>query len=425
MEGLQKESLIMYEIQPQLFQLSNGIRVVYLHAPAQVAHLGVTVLAGSRFEKQGEDGLAHFLEHSIFKGTNKRKAFHILSRLDSVGGELNAYTAKEEICVYASFTKEHIARASELLADIILNSNFPVKEINKEKEIILDEINSYLDSPSDKIFDDFEAYLFEGHTLGNNILGTKERVQNFNRDHLMDYVKRFFTSDNMVISFVGDLSKGKLEKILEEDFKSCPIGNHVPLIEKFEPRKTFRIRSKEANYQVHAIVGGLAPSYKEEARRGMTLLTNILGGPALNSRLTLSIREKYGYSYNVEANYTPYVDTGFWSVYLGTDPKYIDKSLSLIRKELKLLRTKKLGVLQLNRAKEQLKGHLALGMDSNSGLMLGLGKSLLLFNQIDTIQEIYQGIDKLTESELMEIANTYFSDDNYSELIFDLSENAN
>jgi predicted Zn-dependent peptidase len=384
--------------------------------------LGITVLAGSRFERKAEDGLAHFLEHCIFKGTSKRKAFHILSRLDSVGGELNAYTAKEEMCVYASFTKEHIRRASELLADITLNSNFPLKEIQKEKEIILDEINSYLDSPSDKIFDDFEEHLFKGHALGNNILGTKERVQGFTRDDLQAYVKRFFTTENMVISFVGEIGRNRLEKILEEDFKNCLPGKHKEIAEKFELNKRFKIRTKEANYQVHAIVGGIAPNYKEESRRGMTLLTNILGGPALNSRLTLSIREKYGYSYNVEANYTPYVDTGFWSVYLGTDPKYIDKSIALIYKELKLLRTKKLGILQLNRAKEQLKGHLALGMDSNSGLMLGLGKSLLLFNQIDTIQEIYQGIDKLEASELLEIANQYFSEENCNELIFDLAD---
>ena len=412
----------MYEIKPEIFSLSNGIRVVYLHTPSQVAHLGITVLAGSRFERKAEDGLAHFLEHCIFKGTTKRKAFHILSRLDSVGGELNAYTAKEEMCVYASFTKEHIRRASELLADITLNSNFPFKEIQKEKEIILDEINSYLDSPSDKIFDDFEEHLFKGHALGNNILGTKERVQGFTRDDLQAYVKRFFTTENMVISFVGEIGRNRLEKILEEDFKNCLLGKHNEIAEKFELNKRFKIRTKEANYQVHAIVGGIAPNYKEESRRGMALLTNILGGPALNSRLTLSIREKYGYSYNVEANYTPYVDTGFWSVYLGTDPKYIDKSIALIYKELKLLRTKKLGILQLNRAKEQLKGHLALGMDSNSGLMLGLGKSLLLFNQIDTIPEIYQGIDKLEASELLEIANQYFSEENCNELIFDLAD---
>lgn len=410
----------MYEIKPKIFTLSNGIRVVYLHAPAHVAHLGITVLGGSRYEKPGEDGLAHFLEHCIFKGTMKRKAFHVLSRLDSVGGELNAYTAKEEICVYASFTKEHIRRASELLADITLHSNFPLKEIQKEKEIILDEINSYLDSPSDKIFDDFEAHLFKGHALGNNILGTKERVQSFTQEHLIDYVGRFFTAENMVISFVGDISIKRLEKILEEDFKACKKSTSLQAVDSFESLQPFRIRSNEANYQVHAIVGGIAPSYKNETRRGMTLLTNILGGPALNSRLILSIREKYGYSYNVEASYTSYADTGFWSVYLGTDQKYIDKSVALIYKELKLLRTKKMGSLQLNRSKEQLKGHLALGLDSNSGLMLGLGKSLLLFNQIDTIEEIYEGIDRLTASELLEIANTYFSEENCSELIFDL-----
>ena len=413
----------MYEIKPVIFNLSNGIRVVYLHAPSQVAHLGITVLGGARFEKDKEDGLAHFLEHCIFKGTKKRKAFHVLSRLDSVGGELNAYTAKEEICVYASFTKEHIRRASELLADITLSSTFPQKEIQKEKEIIIDEINSYLDSTSDKIFDDFEAHLFKGHTLGNNILGTKKNVQGFTREDLIDYVNRFFTADNMVISFVGDISKNKLEKILEEDFKNCLKGNHQPLTEKYQKLPAFKIRSKEANYQVHAIVGGIAPNHKDEHRKGMVLLANVLGGPALNSRLTLSIREKYGYSYNVEANYTSYADTGFWSVYLGTDQKYINRSIALIHKELKILRTKKLGVLQLNRAKEQLKGQFALGLDSNSGLMLGLGKSLLLFNQIDTIQEIYDGIDKLTAEDLLEIANIYFAPENCSELIFDLIEN--
>ncbi len=412
----------MDELKPELFNLSNGIRVVYLHTKSQVAHLGLTVLAGSRFEKPDEEGLAHFLEHCIFKGTTKRKAYHILSRLDSVGGELNAYTSKEEMCIYSSFTKIHIRRAAELLADITLNSNFPEKEIQKEKDIIIDEINSYLDSPGDKIFDDFEAHLFCGHTLGSNILGRKETVKRFNRSNLKDYLRRHFTADNMVLSFVGDISIKRVKLILEEYFHPFPFTKHEPVFEQFDPVSPFNIRTKEANYQVHAIVGGMAPNYKEEARRGMTLLINILGGPALNSRLTLSIRERYGYSYNIEANYTPYVDTGYWSVYLGTDTKYIDKSLSLIHKELKLLRTQKLGTLQLKRAKEQLKGQLALGFDSNSGLMLGLGKSLLLFNQIDTIQEIYSSIDKLSASELLDIANNYFGSDNCSQLIFDLTE---
>ena len=409
----------MYEIKPEIFQLSNGIRVVYLHAAAQVAHMGVTILGGSRFENPEEEGLAHFLEHCIFKGTNKRKAFHVLSRLDSVGGELNAYTSKEEICIYASFTKNHIKRASELLADITLNSSFPVKEINKEKEIILDEINSYLDSPSEKIFDDFEANLFKGHALGNNILGTQESVKSFTRKNLLNYVSRFFTSDKIVISFVGDVPRKQLEKILEADFIACKQKTIETPSNDYYGNTKFKIKTKESNFQVHSLIGGLAPSYIDDSRRSMTLLTNILGGPALNSRLNLSIREKYGYSYNIEASYSTFMDTGYWSVYFGTDKKYLKKSIELVYKELKLLREKKLGTLQLNASKEQLKGHLALGLDSNSGLMLGLGKSLLLFNQIDTIQEIYESIDKLTSIELLEVANQYFTEDNISELIID------
>ncbi len=412
----------MYDIKPEVFTLSNGIRVVYLHAAAQVAHMGVTILAGSRFEKENEVGLAHFLEHCIFKGTKNRKAFHVLSRLDSVGGEINAYTTKEEICIYASFTKNHFRRASELLADITLNSSFPEKEIQKEKEIIIDEINSYLDSPSDKIFDDFESYLFKNHALGNNILGTKESVLSFTREDLLSYVDRFFTSGNMVISFVGDISRKQLEKNLENDFKACKTIDVQPVKNDFSDSTPFKIWTKESNYQVHSVIGGIAPNYLDEKRRTTNLLTNILGGPALNSRLNLSIREKYGYSYTVEAVYSPFVDTGYWAVYFGTDPKYIKKSIDLVYKELKKLRDQKMGVLQLNSAKEQLKGHLALGLDSNSGLMLGLGKSLLLFNQIDTISEIYKSIDKLTAENLLETANIYYDESNISELVFDIEK---
>ncbi len=409
----------MYELEPSIFTLSNGIRLVYMHAPAQVAHLGVTILAGSRYEGEKEEGLAHFLEHCIFKGTKKRRSLHILSRLDSVGGELNAYTTKEEICVYASFTKEYIQRSSELLSDIILNSNFPPKEIEKEKEIILDEINSYLDSPGEKIFDDFEAHLFKGHPLGTNILGTKESVSAFTQEDLLRYIGRFFFTENMVISFVGDVPGPKLIRILEKDFGQLKHKAPMQAPRTFTGYEPFKIRSREANVQVHGIIGGLAPSYNEEQRRAMTLLINVLGGPALNSRLILSVREKYGYSYNIEANYAPFADTGYWSIYFGTDQKYLEKTIRLIYKELRLLREKTLNENQLRNAKTQLKGHLALSLDSNSGIMLGLGKSLLLFNQIDSIQEIYAGIDKLTVKELQEVAEKYFNESSISELIFE------
>ena len=405
--------------EPNIHTLPNGLRVVYLHDDAMVAHLGVTILGGSRFEESGEEGLAHFLEHCIFKGTKKRKAFHVLSRLDSVGGELNAYTTKEEICIYGSFSPEHLERATELLYDITFNSSFPEKEIEKEKEIILDEINSYLDSPSDKVFDDFEALLFPNHSLGNNILGTRESVMAFTRQHLLDYVKRFFYPKNMVVSFVGDIPEAKVVAKIEKYFS---LNNHN--YEKAVPETVFaytpkKIRTKEANYQSHIMLGGMAPGYNDPNRRVFTLIVNMLGGPALNSRLVLSIREKYGYSYSVEANYTPYQEVGYWNVYAGTDKRYINKTIKLIYKELELFRSKKLTDQQLSKAKTQLKGHIALGMDNNSSLMLGYGKSLLVFDQIDTLEEVHKAIDEITVDEVFEIANKYFVSDSITELVFD------
>jgi predicted Zn-dependent peptidase len=420
-EFIQNKSL-MIELEPVIITLSNGIRLVYMHANSVVAHMGVTILAGSRYEQTNEEGLAHFLEHCIFKGTTKRRSLHILSRLDSVGGELNAYTTKEEICVYASFTKEHTARASELLADIVINSNFPAKEIKKEKEIVLDEINSYLDSPSDKIFDDFENYLFRNHPLGANILGTKESVSGFTREDLMRYTERFFFAENIVISYVGDIPVSRLTRILEKDFSPLKRTSTPIKPSTFDAYEPFKIRSQEANFQAHAIIGGLAPGYNSEQRRSMTLLTNVLGGPALNSRLILSIREKYGYTYNIEASYAPYADIGYWSIYFGTDQKYLDKTLKQVYKEIRLMCDEALNEQQLLKAKAQLKGQLALSLDSNSGIMLGLGKSLLLFNQIDSIQEIYAGIDRLTVDELKDVASTYFNEKNISELVFEVGE---
>lgn len=410
----------MIEIKHEIVRLNNGIRLVYLHAPAPVAHLGVTFLAGSRYEHSNEVGLAHFLEHCIFKGTEKRKTLQILSRLDSVGGEINAYTTKEEICVYASFVKNHLSRASELLADIAINSVFPEKEIEKEKEIVLDELNSYLDNPSEKIYDDFEAMIFPDHALGNNILGTPETVQLFDRKALKNYVDRFFFAENSVISFVGDVPLKDLVKLLEKHFSGMKTNLPVYKPETFTHYKVQKKRVQEGNYQSHAVIGGMAPGYSEETRRGMTLLINILGGPALNSRLILSVREKYGYSYNIEANYAPFADLGYWSIYFGTDQKYLNKTLVLVYKELQRLREVPLTPKQLSEAKEQLKGHIALSLDSNVGLMQGLGKSMLLFNQIDTIEEMYASIDKLTSEELQKVAQKYFQEDQISELIFEV-----
>ena len=410
----------MRKFKPTCHILSNGVRVVYLHVPSQVAHIGFFYGAGSRYEKENEVGLAHFLEHCVFKGTTHRKALHILSRIDSVGGELNAYTSKEELCLHASFLKEHVTRTVELLSDISINSTFPKKEIEKEKEVILDELNSYLDSPSDKIFDDFEAVLFKDHSLGNNILGTKESVEGFKHADLKNYVETYFTADNLVVSFVGNLTYKRLETLLEKNLAGMTKTAERAPIDNFSNYKPFQIRTTEANYQAHAILGGIAPSYKRDDRIGMSLLINILGGPALNSRLNLSVREKYGLAYSVEASYSSFVDTGFWQIYYGCEGKNIDRAKDLIFKELNLISTRELSSVQLKRAKEQFKGHLALGMDSNNGLMQGLGKSMLAFNQIDTIEEIHQEIDKITSSDLLRLAIEYFQNQRVSELIFDV-----
>lgn len=412
----------MSEKLPYIFTLPNGLRVVFQPVKNQVAHAGITVLAGSRFELPEEEGLAHFLEHCIFKGTSKRKAFHILSRLDSVGGELNAYTGKEEICIYASFSKTYLSRTFELLADIVFHSTFPEKEIQREKEVVVDEINSYLDSPSECIFDEFENMVFGDHPLGRNILGNQDTVHSFSRDHLISYVNRYFGPENMVLSIVGQFSEKRIHELAQRFFGDYNGNGRSPILNNFTDYRPSSIMKEKSNYQSHGLMGGIAYPYKAPERKAMVLLNNILGGPALNSRLSLSVREKYGYSYSIESNYTPYADTGFFSIYFGTDKRNVQNTLRVIHRELKKLREQKLGVVQLSKAKEQLKGHLALAGESNSGLMLALGKSILIFDQIDSTKEIYQGIDRITTDDILLISNEIFAPEQLTYLIYNQRE---
>ncbi|XOV68477.1 MAG: M16 family metallopeptidase [Fluviicola sp.] len=408
-----------YEIYPKIHTFSNGMRLVYLERKALVAHLGVMILGGSRYERPDEEGLAHFLEHCIFKGTQKRKALDIFSDLDSVGGELNAYTNKEEICIHASFRKDHFGIASELIGDIVQNASFPEEELGKEREVVLDEIISYLDSPSERIFDDFENHVFKNHSLGYNTLGSKESVSGFRREHLMNYMHRFFKASNMVLSFVGDLPFDTVIKQLEEDFGKMNGGDVQDIVTQPNAFEPFKIREKQANYQTHTVIGGQAPSYHDENRRAMTLLTNVLGGPALNSRLTLLIREQYGYAYNIEAGYSSYSDSGLWSIYMGTDRKYLDRALALIYKELAIIRNRGLSKVELEQAKEQLKGHLALSLDSNLELMFSLAKSVLIHGKVDSVAEIYRQVDAISEAEIAEVANTHFDPSQLGELVYE------
>ena len=333
----------MKEQKPEFYTLPNGLRIVHLRNKSEVAHLGITVLAGSRFEEKNEVGLAHFLEHCIFKGTKKRRTFHILSRLDAVGGELNAFTSKEEMCVYASFTKPYLNRGVELLADIIINSTFPNREIEKEKDVVIDEINSYMDNPSEHIFDEFEAQIFANHPLGNNILGTKQSVASFQQEDLIRFTKKFYTPENMVLSVVGPYSLKRVVESAKKYFGDFENSAASPVPLPFSSYLPTQKQVNYSNYQSHVVLGGLAFDLHHDKRLTMAFLTNVMGGPALNSKLSLAIREKHGMAYNVEANYSPFIDSGYHSIYFGTDKKWVDKSIELIHKELKKMKS-----LQLN-----------------------------------------------------------------------------
>ena len=401
-----------------IFTLKNGVRVIHKEINSPASHCGFIINAGSRDEEDSEHGLAHFLEHCIFKGTQKRKAFHILNRIDAVGGELNAYTSKEDTVIYASFLAHHYERAIELLTDITFRSTFPEKEIQKEREIISDEISSYLDSPADQIFDDFEDQIFTNHRLGRPILGTTESLYELGEPELTRFLHKHYVTENLVFSSAGNISTTKLKSLLEKHLEEIPSGSYQSKRKPFDHyHLEQRIQQKEV-YQAHLMLGNTAYSYPDSRRRSMVLLNNILGGPAMNSRLNLNISEKYGFAYNLESNYSSYSDTGIVSIYLGTDSKSLSRATELIYKELEKLRTNKLGVRQLSSAKEQLKGQIALSQESGSSLMMALGKSLLSFNQVDDLETIYRDIDQITAGELLEIANEIFDPAQLSSLTF-------
>ena len=409
-------------MEPNCITFENGIRLVYLHKPSSVAHIGFFFRAGSRFEKEHQTGLAHFLEHCVFKGTKKRSGIQTISRLDEVGGELNAYTAKEELCLHASFPKEHTARAIELLSDISVNPIFSLNEVKKEKEIVFDEINSYLDSPFDKIFDDFEEEFFKGHSLGNNILGKKEELAKFTQKDLNEFVQAYFSKENLVVSFVGDIPLQSIEKHLKKHIKDMPAKGTDIQINPFSGYQPFNIVRKESNYQAHLVIGGMAPNYFNVQRTAMAMLMNMLGGPAMNATLNISLRERHVLAYSIEATYVPYADVGFWQIYVGCESKNIKKSIRLIHKELLRIQNKKISEAKLTRLKQQFKGQLALSMDVNSGLMHSLGKSLLAFGQIDTIEDMHKSIDKITADDIQVLAHKYMQTSEISSLIFDLKD---
>jgi predicted Zn-dependent peptidase len=398
--------------------LDNGIRLVHYRLPGIVAHCGLVINTGSRDEFVPEHGIAHFIEHMLFKGTRKRKAYYILSRLEDVGGELNAYTTKEDTAVHASFIKEDYERAVEIIYDIAFNSVLPEKEIEKEKDVVIEEINSYLDNPAELIFDDFEEQIFADQPIGHNILGTISTVKSFTQKKLSGFISRNYNTDQMVFCSVGNIPDDKVLHLFRKYFEAV-------LKNKREKRETTKwkykssmVEKKMDTFQNHCIIGNIAYDLKDEKRLGMFLLNNILGGQGLNSRLNMSLREKNGLAYNVESAYNPYCDTGAFSIYFGTDNQHLERSIRVTLSELAKLRTIKMGIVQLSKAKNQIKGYLARGYENHENLMLSLGKSLLVFDRIESLEETCIKIDKITASELLAAANEIFDPERLSTLIY-------
>jgi predicted Zn-dependent peptidase len=384
-----------------------------------VSHCGIVINAGSRDEEAGQEGLAHYIEHCIFKGTKKRKTYHILSRLDNVGGEINAYTGKEDTWIYGSFLNEYLDRSLELISDIVLNSTFPQKEIEKEKDVIIDEISSYKDSPGEQIFDDFEELIFENHPLGNPVLGSEESVAKLSRDHILDFIEKNYSSETMVLSVLGDYTLAKVKKLAEKYFESVKRSNtKKEKREEFKIYKPSDIEIEMDTHQVHYIAGGIGYSSADERRTPLHLMNNYLGGPAMNSLLNLEVREKHGIAYNIESSYQPYSDTGVFEIYLGTDKKMFEKSKKLVDKQLKKLRENKLGVNQLQTAKNQVLGQIALAQESGVGTMMGLGTSYLFYDRVDTLSEVFARINKVTAEDILAVANEVLDTSTFSSITY-------
>lgn len=403
----------------EVFTLSNGLKVVHLQNNRPISHCGIMINAGTRDELEDEKGLAHFIEHAIFKGTKKRRAYHILNRLDSVGGEIDAYTTKETTCLYTTFLSEYYDRSIELISDVILNSTFPENELAKEKEVVIDEINSYLDSPADQIYDDFESIVFKNHALGNPILGTKESVRTFDKKKIDTFIGRLYKTENIVFSSVGNISSKKLKVKLEKYFEKLPSGTGSLKRETFTSAKPAIVKEKKDTYQTHCIIGRQLFGSNDSKKIPFTLLNNVLGGPAMNSILNLKVREKYGYTYNIESNYSVYSDTGLFSIYLASDPKYINKCVAAIERELKKLRTAPLSPNKLALSKQQLKGQLSISRESATNIMLSNAKNLLVRGKLNTIKEIHEKIDLIGADELLEVASKYLNFEEMSALYFE------
>jgi predicted Zn-dependent peptidase len=402
----------------RIFTLENGLQCSFQAQRSSVAHVVVAIRAGARDELDHQQGLAHFLEHNLFKGTSKRKAYHILSRLDDVGGELNAYTTKEETIIHASFLKTDFRRALELLYDVLANSTFPEKELEKEKEVIKDEISSYKDAPGESIFDDFEDHIFRGDPLGRNILGTPESVDGLSRADILEFQSRTYTANRIKLAVVGPFGGERVERTVAELFAGFQFADSNWENTFKGDGQPDRVVENLAQFQDHYMVGWRTCGIHGHDRRSLSLLNNILGGPAMNSRLGLNIREKHGIAYNIESYLNLYSDVGMMGIYLGCDPQQTEKAAALVAKEVAKLRDTKLGTLQMSKAKKQFLGQMAMSEDNGLNSAVGAARALLHFGRVNDFETVASKIQSITAEQLQDVANAYLVPDKAFELIY-------
>jgi predicted Zn-dependent peptidase len=399
------------------FTLKNGIRIIHKQVASQITHAGVVVNTGTRDEHANEEGIAHFIEHVIFKATHKRSTYQVLSYLENIGGDLNAYTTKEETFFYASVLNRYLSRAFDLLSDIIFNSIFNPKDIETEKTVVKEEIKLWKDMPAELIFDEFENLVFQNHPLGTNILGSSKSIGKINQNKIKSFIQRTYNTNQIVIAVVGDVDFARCIWYIEKYFAPISVNNRTFERSAFTHYKARHQKIKFHTNQAHTIIGQVLPDYDERKNQTAILLNNILGGQGLNSRLNLAVREKTGYVYSIESNYSELSDAGLFTIYIGTDPKNIDRCFELVFKEMKKLREQKLGTLQLHRAHLQLTGQMCISYESNLTEMLSIAKNHLLFNEVEDISLIIPKIQTITASELLKLANEVFQENQMSTLI--------
>lgn len=402
----------------QYHTLANGLRIVFRRNHSAVTHSAVYINVGSRDEVGAEEGVAHFIEHSIFKGTEHRRAYHILNRIDGVGGELNAFTTKEETCIYASSLTQHLERCLELFSDVLFHSTFPAKEIEKEKDVVIEEINGYRDAPADLIYDEFEEMLFKGHPLSHNILGTKRNVKRFSSEFVSEFMHRNYTTDKMVISVVGNVDFEKVVRLCEKYFGHYPKGDSSHHRTPVSDICTFTTTINRHTHQLHALIGCLAPSAYEEKKVAFTLMNNILGGPAMNSRLNVAVREKYGFCYTIESQYVPMSDTGIFYIYAGLDHDSHDRAIDLIMNELNKMASAPMSDACLHAAQQQMIGQMAIANDVALNEMQSIGKACMLFGRVDSLEEMNQDILSVTADDIQSLAKEYFAPGRFSQLCY-------